>query len=152
MIKKAVAWLLVLSWMGFIFYFSAQPVSVSRSQSEVITANVQKIITEVTGKDSNEIEIMFRDHYTRKFGHMTLFFVFGFLLMYLFGTINMRHMYAAAFISIFTYAVTDEMHQALVPGRGPMVSDVFIDLAGGSIGIVIYSILRSVRTVLSKTH
>lgn len=35
------------------------------------------------------------------------------------------------------YAVTDEVHQAFIPGRGPRVSDVLIDTAGSITGILI---------------
>lgn len=36
---------------------------------------------------------------------------------------------------VFLYAVTDEIHQAFVPGRTGQMSDVMIDTAGGAIGL-----------------
>jgi len=36
------------------------------------------------------------------------------------------------------YAISDEVHQLFVPGRGPQVKDVFIDSAGACVGIMIY--------------
>ena len=36
------------------------------------------------------------------------------------------------------YAITDELHQAFVPGRTPKLLDVLIDSSGASLGISIY--------------
>ena len=38
---------------------------------------------------------------------------------------------------VFLYAVSDEFHQSFVPTRPPLVSDVFIDTAGGAIGLLV---------------
>jgi len=37
---------------------------------------------------------------------------------------------------VFLYAATDEFHQSFVPNRTPLVSDVFIDTAGGALGLL----------------
>jgi VanZ family protein len=42
----------------------------------------------------------------------------------------------------FTYAVSDEIHQSFVPGRGPSALDAGIDLLGALIGTSAY-VLRS---------
>ena len=34
------------------------------------------------------------------------------------------------------YAISDEIHQSFVPGRGPQLLDVIIDTSGASIGII----------------
>jgi VanZ family protein len=39
------------------------------------------------------------------------------------------------------YAVSDEVHQLFVPGRGAQVTDVLIDNAGAFVGIGIYEVL-----------
>ena len=36
------------------------------------------------------------------------------------------------------YAISDEFHQIFVPGRGPLVKDVFIDGFGAALGILLY--------------
>ncbi len=38
---------------------------------------------------------------------------------------------------VFLYAVTDEFHQIFVPTRTAMVSDVFIDTAGGAAALLL---------------
>lgn len=37
---------------------------------------------------------------------------------------------------VFLYAASDEFHQSFVPNRTPLVSDVFIDTAGGALGLL----------------
>ena len=42
------------------------------------------------------------------------------------------------------YAISDEVHQLFVPGRGAQVKDVFIDIAGAAVGIFL-SLWRFIR-------
>ncbi|NHC41026.1 VanZ family protein [Bacillus sp. MM2020_1] len=42
------------------------------------------------------------------------------------------------------YAASDEFRQIFVPGRGPLVKDVFIDSAGAVVGIGIYQIVNKI--------
>ena len=49
------------------------------------------------------------------------------------------------------YAITDELHQAFVPGRTPKLLDVLIDSSGALLGIRMYvwfveSVWRQLRT------
>jgi VanZ family protein len=39
---------------------------------------------------------------------------------------------------VFAYAVSDEVHQAFVPNRGPSAADVIIDVSGGAVGIALW--------------
>ena len=47
-----------------------------------------------------------------------------------------------AFLAAAAFAVTDELHQALVPGRAARPLDVAIDLTGALIGLVLLRRLR----------
>jgi VanZ family protein len=42
---------------------------------------------------------------------------------------------------VFLYSASDELHQVFVPTRTGMVSDVFIDTAGGAAGLLILWLL-----------
>jgi VanZ family protein len=77
----------------------------------------------------------------RKVAHAAEYAVLGALLLRAIG----RELPAAA-IGI-AYAVTDEIHQAFVPGRQGAVADVLIDAAGVLIGV--YVLGRAVRRVLA---
>jgi hypothetical protein len=43
-----------------------------------------------------------------------------------------------AWVLVVLYAIGDEIHQAFVPGRTPLVTDVAIDSIGGLLGIYAY--------------
>ena len=45
---------------------------------------------------------------------------------------------ALALIVCVLYAISDEVHQMFVPGRGPGIKDVLIDSAGATVGIGVY--------------
>lgn len=47
--------------------------------------------------------------------------------------------WTAAWLMAILYAITDEIHQSFVPGRGPWVVDVVIDAIGALIGLLAVS-------------
>ncbi|HET9417260.1 MAG TPA: VanZ family protein [Candidatus Limnocylindria bacterium] len=61
------------------------------------------------------------------------------------------------FVMCALYAVTDEIHQFLVPGRSPSIYDVAIDLLGATAGFIAYEHLVRwgdrvpIRAVLNRT-
>ena len=51
------------------------------------------------------------------------------------------------------YAISDEIHQSFTPGRGPKITDVFIDSLGVFFGItVILLILEVINRKNKKCH
>jgi VanZ family protein len=52
-------------------------------------------------------------------------------------SVHKKHL-LQAFLFSWIYAFTDEFHQYLVPGRTAQLTDTLFDLAGISIGILIY--------------
>jgi VanZ family protein len=52
-------------------------------------------------------------------------------------------------ITAFGYALTDEFHQLLVPGRQGALRDVFIDLIGITLGLFFIQSYRSLRSQIS---
>ena len=47
-----------------------------------------------------------------------------------------------AFLGAFAFAITDELHQALVPGRSARPLDVAIDVTGALLGLMLLRRLR----------
>ncbi len=47
-------------------------------------------------------------------------------------------------VIVFTvlYALSDEVHQAFIPGRSPSAADLAIDTAGGIAGLILADVLR----------
>ena len=46
---------------------------------------------------------------------------------------------------VVLYAIGDEIHQAFVPGRTPLVTDVAIDALGGLLGILAFELVGHIR-------
>lgn len=55
-----------------------------------------------------------------------------------FSTVKMKKINRAIISLIIgiLYAITDELHQFFIPGRGPLVSDVILDGIGVLVGIL----------------
>jgi VanZ like family len=72
----------------------------------------------------------------RKLAHAAEFAVLGILLLRALGRA------AVAFSLGAGYAVTDEIHQAFVPGRHGSMVDVAIDVVGVAVGIALFLRVR----------
>jgi len=87
-------------------------------------------------------------HVIRKCGHLTEYAILAILLWRAIRK-PIRHdprpwtwrEAAIAALIVFLYASTDEFHQIFVPTRTALVSDVFIDTAGGIVGIIALRII-----------
>lgn len=89
--------------------------------------------------------------FLRKLAHFSLFALLGMSVFYaLCGhEIKITTAFLLGICICLIYAISDELHQGLVPGRAPQITDVFIDFSGslfGSVaGIVIYKINNAGR-------
>jgi VanZ family protein len=117
-------WAPVLVWMFIIFMLSSQA-SLPRAPSDALDVALKKL------------------------GHGAGYAVLAVLLCRALDVCgrgrSVRERYVRAGLAVLVtllYAVTDEIHQSFVPGRGPSPVDVFIDLLGGLIGTSAY-VLRS---------
>src|SRR5699024_12528102 len=72
-------WLLVICWMGVIFYLSHQPAAASRSLSEGVLSNILHMLPQEQG---NEITLL--HSLLRKSGHFIAYFIFAILLCHAF--------------------------------------------------------------------
>lgn len=116
--KIFINWLVVLLWMGVIYYFSNQPDLRSELQP-------------------------FWDLIFRKIAHMAEYFILVYLLFKAYNETGIKlkpALFFAAFISI-AYAISDEWHQGFVEGRTASNIDVIID----SVGIGFFVFLRLVQ-------
>lgn len=140
---------LIVGWMGFIFYMSHQPSTVSSSQSgSVINTIINMPIIGAIAKPILTSSI--GEFVIRKSAHMFLYFVLA-ILTFMFISIKsireqnltskiiFRNM-AIALLIVFLYACSDEFHQLFVPGRSGEFRDVMVDTCGGIIGLILISI------------
>lgn len=101
----AVRWALLLAWMGLIFAFSALPGS------------------SVPGRFALQ-------------GHFVEYAVFGVLMAFALHPTRAGARGALLALALCSvYAVSDELHQAFVPGRTPDVADWVVDTIGAAVGI-----------------
>jgi VanZ family protein len=80
----------------------------------------------------------------KKIGHLLIYALLAFCLAR--GLEGTGESYARnAWIIAVLFAITDEYHQLLVPGRGAWVVDIMIDSAGALLGIWSWRLIRSRR-------
>ena len=137
--RKIIPWLLVVLWMALIFYLSHQPATksngLSKGATEIILETVEKVAPDVDVNKGNF------NHILRKNAHFFAYLVLGILVangLRRSGVIGYRAIGIAILICIL-YAISDEVHQLFVPGRGGQVKDVLIDSAGAVVGIGMYN-------------
>ena len=104
-------WLAPLAWMAFIFWLSSQPTLPSAPEP-------------------------LADLVLKKTGHFVLYAVLAGLWTWALESegLSLRERVRVALVISVLYAISDEVHQRFVPGRGPRVTDVVIDSVGAVVG------------------
>ncbi|GIN71383.1 hypothetical protein J14TS2_18580 [Bacillus sp. J14TS2] len=143
--------LLVLFWMVLIFTLSNQPKTDSRELSSSLTEKVLSTIEIVLPDlEVNEERL---HHIIRKNAHFLAYCLLGVLVIFSINRMKLapiRSIGLAMAVCIL-FAISDEVHQLFVPGRGAEVKDVLIDSAGASVGIGLYvCITRFLKTSMSS--
>jgi VanZ family protein len=79
-----------------------------------------------------------------KIFHAGVYFIYGLLASRAFaGTfpLSASNILARnAFLLMMCYAISDEFHQAFVPGRTASIGDIIADIGGGILGILFFQI------------
>ena len=132
--------------MAFIFLQSALPADLSKEESNLI---VQALI------EFLHVDAKILSFAVRKCAHFTEYLLLG---LSLFATVREydpvrlernEQWQRTALLSWgigALYALTDEVHQAFVPGRSCEFRDMLIDSCGVAAGVLIMAALRSRRT------
>ena len=145
--KKIIFLILVILWMGVIFYFSSMSSSKSDNQSNgFIHRTVIKVVkvfkSDLTVGDEALIT-KYVVYPIRKYAHIFEYFVL-YILVFLFINcydLDLKRKIIYSMIVCVLYACSDEIHQMLVPGRDGSIRDVFVDSFGSSIGLLICYII-----------
>ena len=135
--------LLTTAVLVVIFGFSSQTASqsdgVSRSLARLLAAKIPWLTTKYTLYQLNRL--------LRKLAHFTLYFLLGCGLT---GLLYARENGLPALIAVpigLVCAALDELHQSVVPGRGPGVRDVVLDTCGviAAVGLILLCVFIARR-------
>lgn len=140
--KKSI-FLLVLTilWMGLIFFFSSQPADDSAYLSSGVVKMLLGFLDGIfNGNPPQFITGIFfnGDHFIRKAGHFTEYFILGILVYSFIRSAVFKRVLGISLSVCLLYAVSDEIHQIFVPGRGPSPADVLLDFSAAVAGIVLF--------------
>lgn len=135
--KKVIAWLLFVSWLILIFYFSNQPGSISSDLSN----NILKTIL-------NNLAI---SNFTvlagilRKLAHFSEYFILSFLTLNLVKQYKVVSPYDFILVMFFCffYASSDEFHQLFIENRTASFLDVLLDYSGSLLYLTIIGFKRN---------
>jgi VanZ family protein len=130
-------WLPALIWMALIFSASSDTNSFAHS-SRIIAPLLHWLFPQMPD-DTLYLIVLF----VRKCAHLTEYAVFALLLWralrkpvkndprpWIWREARL------ALLIVALYAASDEFHQSFVPTRTGLVSDVFVDIAGGAAGLL----------------
>lgn len=126
--KKIISIILVILWMTLIFIMSSSNSIESNNQSGYIVNYIANLF--------NITNLNTLSYIVRKLAHLTEYFILGFLVINMI-TCYKKKTYISIIICIL-YAISDELHQSLVPGRSPQIKDIIIDSIGSLSGILTY--------------
>ncbi len=141
-----IGWILVIGWMAFLFTMSAKVREESNDLSKGITEKIVETVEKVY--PDAEIDISRFNHIIRKNAHFFGYLLLGILVSFVLRMSGVRGFKLFIFSLMFCviYAISDEVHQHFVPGRGPQVRDVIIDSAGSTVGIAINFMVVKILT------
>ncbi|MFP4345384.1 MAG: VanZ family protein [Anaerolineales bacterium] len=124
LLKVLYFWGPAIAWMGMLFYLSSQP-------------------------SLPQLEDPWWNTLFRKGGHFGVYALLAWLDLRALAADRQpgRRTYALAWVLAVLYAVIDELHQGLTPGRHPTLKDVVIDAAGATAGLFLAHRRESAREV-----
>ena len=130
--KKIIKLLFIVIWLLVIFLFSNQDGSTSTSLTNGI---LEKYLFFV----DSDIFFMI----IRKMAHITEYFILGILVLNFINEFKVDKKIIISILICFILASFDEFHQLFIPDRTGRLLDVFIDMIGASLGILILSLIKN---------
>lgn len=153
-IFRMVILLLLIGTFVTIFRFSSQNGTDSKTLSMKVARKIVNAFPYTKNLNENTKEKMVErsQPIIRKMAHFSIYTAVGILIMAFVSTYDM-YLLKKFMISLFVgliYAISDEIHQSLIPGRDARIFDVCIDTTGVFSGIIIILIVISVYKALFK--
>lgn len=135
--KKIIAWLLFVSWLILIFYFSNQPGSISSDLSNHV---LKTILNNLAISNFNVLGGILR-----KLAHFSEYFILSFLTLNLVKQYKVISPYDFILVMFFCffYASSDEFHQLFIENRTASFLDVLLDYSGSLLYLTIIGFKRN---------
>ena len=148
-IVRTILFILLVWTFSIIFGFSNQNGEQSGGLSKKVTEIILVRSDKYNNLEESKKETVFHrtEKIIRKLAHFSIYTLVGFLLMALVSTFNnlqMRRKLGVSLIIGILYAIADEVHQSFIPGRSPLITDVFIDSLGIILGILIIILIMEI--------
>jgi len=142
--------LAVVFWMAIIFKLSAQP----GEQSNILSTKVSTVIVSLAQLFRPNENVVLLNRFIRKCAHFLAYLVLGIIILFAMRRIGLTGKNGVGFTLLLCigYAITDELHQAFVPGRTAKLLDVLIDSSGASLGTGVYHLVVENRWKEMKNH
>ncbi len=150
-ILRVILIILIILWTCLIFLFSSQDGGESSGFS--------RKFVEFFIKDPELVDKI--EPYVRKLAHFSEYGLGGVLFISLFSTYewtDRRKITTSILLGVW-YAVMDEIHQLMVPGRSGALKDVYIDSLGITTGVIgmliiikIFEIIKNKRESNNKVE
>ena len=163
--KRYISILLCFLWMGFIFYNSCK----SGYESNYLSFSIAKDIKHSNTKETAAVKDTSKSKnpaltgtkqqqnlnlFLRKNAHAfeyLILAVFLALAFHFFGRALKDNIINILFL-ILVYAVSDEYHQLFVKGRSSLVTDIIIDFLGGTAGILLIYLVKSMAGFIKAAN
>ena len=136
-------------WMIVVFLFSKEQSNETINTSEIFTERILNVVTKII--DIQEFEkgelVQILNPYVRKFAHYSLYTTGGILIIIhisQYKKLTGKKRIIISLIIGISYAISDEIHQYMVPGREGKMQDVYLDSLGIATGIVIILIIINI--------
>ena len=145
---KKTAWIILLmlltaGWMLLIFGFSAQSGEESGGLSAIIAEPLTELLVRFSGgikASAREALYLQVDSVVRTAAHFTEYAILGALLALIWRCFGLEKIWLPM-LSGAVYALTDEWHQAYIPGRSCEFKDLLVDTGGVICGVLMIAYL-----------
>ncbi|MBN2980248.1 MULTISPECIES: VanZ family protein [Cohnella] len=151
-VKVVICLAFVAAWIGVIFFFSSQ----SRDEQNFIPYLQKHWSAESLSRSLPDLPIEFweskrtsagnpyswLEFLVRKAAHLGIYFFLAVLVRLALRRVRsfpQRAVYCL--FAVMLVAAADELNQQYTPGRTSLVSDIWIDLAGGALGLAVFEML-----------
>ena len=149
--KVLLSLILVIAWMGVIFYFSAMESDESQGKSVGIVKDVIQKTDKIFKASPEKVKfhqsmefLEKANYYFRRSSHAFVYLVLSIFVVNFLLQLHKYSLLKCNIISVifcFIYACTDEFHQTFVSGRTGQFLDTLVDSLGAIIGCLIISLI-----------